>query len=95
MQVILVDRRCLDYVILSLRLTNNCCCQRLRGNLIRALLPLALHPQTVIINVSSDAGVEHYETWGGYGSSKSALDHPDADLGGRRPTFRWSTASTW
>ena len=83
MQVILVDRRCLDYVILSLRLTNNCCAptSSLRQQLIRALLPL-LHSQTVIINVSSDAGVEHYETWGGYGSSKSALDHR-ADLGGR------------
>ena len=26
-------------------------------------------------NVSSDAGVEHYETWGLYGASKAALDH--------------------
>ena len=29
----------------------------------------------VIINVSSDAGVEAYEGWGGYGASKAALEH--------------------
>ena len=27
----------------------------------------------VIINVTSDAGVEAYPTWGGYGASKAAL----------------------
>lgn len=29
----------------------------------------------VIINVSSDAGVEAYAGWGGYGASKAALEH--------------------
>jgi NAD(P)-dependent dehydrogenase (short-subunit alcohol dehydrogenase family) len=29
----------------------------------------------VIINVTSDAGVEAYPTWGGYGASKAALEH--------------------
>jgi NAD(P)-dependent dehydrogenase (short-subunit alcohol dehydrogenase family) len=29
----------------------------------------------VIINVSSDAGVEAYPGWGGYGASKAALEH--------------------
>jgi NAD(P)-dependent dehydrogenase (short-subunit alcohol dehydrogenase family) len=29
----------------------------------------------VIVNVSSDAAVEAYPTWGGYGLSKAALDH--------------------
>src|SRR5438445_3674839 len=29
----------------------------------------------VIINVSSDAGVEAYDGWGGYGASKAALEH--------------------
>jgi NAD(P)-dependent dehydrogenase (short-subunit alcohol dehydrogenase family) len=29
----------------------------------------------VVINVSSDAAVEAYQTWGGYGASKAALDH--------------------
>jgi NAD(P)-dependent dehydrogenase (short-subunit alcohol dehydrogenase family) len=29
----------------------------------------------VIINVTSDAGVEAYQGWGGYGASKAALEH--------------------
>jgi short-subunit dehydrogenase len=29
----------------------------------------------LIINVSSDAGVQAYPTWGGYGASKAALEH--------------------
>jgi NAD(P)-dependent dehydrogenase (short-subunit alcohol dehydrogenase family) len=29
----------------------------------------------LIINVTSDAGVEAYPTWGGYGASKAALEH--------------------
>jgi NAD(P)-dependent dehydrogenase (short-subunit alcohol dehydrogenase family) len=29
----------------------------------------------VVINVSSDAAVEAYASWGGYGASKAALDH--------------------
>ena len=56
--------------------------------LIRALLPL-LHPKSVIINISSDAGVEHYETWGGYGSSKAALDHQTLTWAAEEPDFRW------
>ena len=33
-----------------------------------------------ILNVTSDASVEAYEGWGGYGSSKAALDHSSAVL---------------
>jgi len=40
--------------------------------------PLAL---TIVVNVTSDAGVEPYEGWGGYGSSKAALDQLTAILG--------------
>ena len=29
----------------------------------------------VVIGISSDAAVQHYETWGAYGASKAALDH--------------------
>lgn len=29
----------------------------------------------VIINVTSDAGVQAYPGWGGYGASKAALEH--------------------
>lgn len=33
-----------------------------------------LPPRACIINITSDAGVEAYEGWGGYGSSKAALE---------------------
>lgn len=56
--------------------------------LIRAVLPV-LHPRAVIINVSSDAGVDHYETWGGYGSSKAALDHQTLTWAAEEPDFTW------
>jgi NAD(P)-dependent dehydrogenase (short-subunit alcohol dehydrogenase family) len=39
-----------------------------------------LKPDAVIINVSSDAGVEPYPGWGGYGSSKAALEQLSAIL---------------
>src|SRR4051812_39619017 len=29
----------------------------------------------MVTGISSDAAVQHYETWGGYGASKAALDH--------------------
>jgi NAD(P)-dependent dehydrogenase (short-subunit alcohol dehydrogenase family) len=38
-----------------------------------------------IINVSSDAAVEAYEGWGGYGSAKAALDQVTAVLGAEHP----------
>jgi NAD(P)-dependent dehydrogenase (short-subunit alcohol dehydrogenase family) len=56
--------------------------------LIRAVLP-HLEPPAVIINVSSDAGVDHYETWGGYGSSKAALDHQTLTWAAEEPDFTW------
>ncbi len=34
-----------------------------------------LRPGARILNITSDAGVEAYEGWGGYGSSKAALEH--------------------
>lgn len=56
--------------------------------LIRALLP-SLQPHAVIINISSDAGVDHYESWGGYGSSKAALDHQTLTWAAEEPDFTW------
>jgi NAD(P)-dependent dehydrogenase (short-subunit alcohol dehydrogenase family) len=56
--------------------------------LIQALLP-RLRPGAVIVNVSSDAGAEHYEGWGGYGSSKAALDHQTATWAVEEPGFTW------
>ncbi len=42
----------------------------------KALLgPMLLRGQGVVVNVSSDAAVEPYPTWGAYGASKAALDH--------------------
>src|SRR3954451_5879462 len=41
-----------------------------------------------VLNVSSDAGVEAYEGWGGYGASKAALDHLSRVLAAERPDLR-------
>src|SRR4030088_921935 len=41
-----------------------------------------------IINVTSDAAVEPYEGWGGYGSSKAALEQLSAILGAEHPELR-------
>lgn len=41
-----------------------------------------------IVNLSSDAAVEAYEGWGGYGSSKAALDQLSNVLGAEHPTLR-------
>jgi NAD(P)-dependent dehydrogenase (short-subunit alcohol dehydrogenase family) len=41
----------------------------------------------VIVNVSSDAAVEHYPGWGGYGSAKAALDQLTAVLAAEEPSL--------
>ena len=41
-----------------------------------------------VLNISSDAAVEAYEGWGGYGSSKAALDHLSAVLAVEEPGVR-------
>jgi NAD(P)-dependent dehydrogenase (short-subunit alcohol dehydrogenase family) len=46
-----------------------------------------LRPAAVLINVTSDAGVEPYEGWGGYGSSKAAFEHLSAILAAENPTL--------
>ena len=40
-----------------------------------ALLPHLTAADGVLLSISSDAAVHHYETWGLYGASKAALDH--------------------
>jgi NAD(P)-dependent dehydrogenase (short-subunit alcohol dehydrogenase family) len=40
-----------------------------------ALLPWLRHSDGILLSISSDAAVEHYETWGPYGATKAALDH--------------------
>lgn len=47
----------------------------------RALLPALRAARGVLVNISSDAAVEHYETWGGYAASKAALDHLTGTFG--------------
>jgi NAD(P)-dependent dehydrogenase (short-subunit alcohol dehydrogenase family) len=54
------------------------------GLIQRAQLPAGAR----IVNVSSDAAVEPYEGWGGYGSSKAALDQLTAILAVERPDLR-------
>ncbi len=41
-----------------------------------------------IINITSDAAVEAYPGWGGYGSSKAALEHLSAILAEENPRLR-------
>ncbi|MBD3946435.1 SDR family oxidoreductase [Nocardioides ganghwensis] len=40
-----------------------------------ALLPWLREANGVLLSISSDAAVHHYEGWGLYGASKAALDH--------------------
>ena len=41
-----------------------------------------------IVNITSDAAVEAYEGWGGYGASKAALEHASRVLAAERPDLR-------
>ena len=42
----------------------------------------------IIVNISSDAAVESYPGWGGYGSAKAALDQLTAVLAAEEPRLR-------
>ena len=56
-----------------------------------ALVQLALPrlaPGARILNVTSDAAVEPYPGWGGYGSSKAALEQLSAVLAAEHPELR-------
>jgi NAD(P)-dependent dehydrogenase (short-subunit alcohol dehydrogenase family) len=63
---------------------------------VNVLAPLALAQVVLprlpdggrIINVTSDAGVEPYQGWGGYGSSKAALEQLTAILAAEQPSLR-------
>jgi NAD(P)-dependent dehydrogenase (short-subunit alcohol dehydrogenase family) len=56
--------------------------------LIQALLPQVRERTGRIVNISSDAAVQAYEGWGGYGSSKAALDQLTAVLAVEHPGLR-------
>jgi NAD(P)-dependent dehydrogenase (short-subunit alcohol dehydrogenase family) len=57
-----------------------------------ALIQLLAAPLTAaagaVVNVSSDAATEAYPGWGGYGSSKAALDQLTAVLAAEQPSLR-------
>jgi NAD(P)-dependent dehydrogenase (short-subunit alcohol dehydrogenase family) len=61
---------------------------------VNVLAPLALFqladfaPRARVINVTSDAGAEAYEGWGGYGSSKATLEQLSAILAIEHPELR-------
>jgi NAD(P)-dependent dehydrogenase (short-subunit alcohol dehydrogenase family) len=63
---------------------------------VNALAPLALAQLALprlaegarIVNVTSDAAVEPFPGWGGYGSSKAALEQLTAVLAAEHPALR-------
>lgn len=63
---------------------------------VNALAPLALvqtlrsrlRPGAAVVSVTSDAAREPYEGWGGYGSSKAALEQLTAVLAAEHPELR-------
>jgi NAD(P)-dependent dehydrogenase (short-subunit alcohol dehydrogenase family) len=63
---------------------------------VNVLAPLALTQLALphmraggrVINVTSDAGVEPYPGWGGYGTSKAALEQVSAVLAAEHPELR-------
>jgi NAD(P)-dependent dehydrogenase (short-subunit alcohol dehydrogenase family) len=57
--------------------------------LIQAALPRLRANAGVVVNVTSDAGIEAYEGWGGYGSSKAALEHLSRVLAIEEPSIRF------
>jgi NAD(P)-dependent dehydrogenase (short-subunit alcohol dehydrogenase family) len=56
--------------------------------LIQLALPL-LGQRAIVLNISSDAAVEPYPGWGGYGASKAALDQLTAVLAAEHPDRRF------
>jgi NAD(P)-dependent dehydrogenase (short-subunit alcohol dehydrogenase family) len=64
---------------------------------VNTLAPLALMQRAlpdlrarngIVVNITSDAAVEPYEGWGGYGSSKAALEQLGNVLGAEEPALR-------
>jgi NAD(P)-dependent dehydrogenase (short-subunit alcohol dehydrogenase family) len=56
--------------------------------LVQAVLPALRSAGGTIVDISSDAAVEAYEGWGGYGTSKAALDQLTAVLAVENPGLR-------
>ncbi|PRY48255.1 short-subunit dehydrogenase [Geodermatophilus tzadiensis] len=56
--------------------------------LVQAVLPALERAGGTVVSVSSDAAVEAYPGWGGYGASKAALDRLTAVLAVEHPGLR-------
>ena len=56
--------------------------------LVQRALPALLAAHGTVVNVTSDAAVEGYEGWGGYGSSKAALEQLSNVLAAEHPDLR-------
>jgi NAD(P)-dependent dehydrogenase (short-subunit alcohol dehydrogenase family) len=55
--------------------------------IVQALLP-HLRPHATIVAITSDAAVEPYEGWGGYGASKAGFEQLAGVLGVEHPELR-------
>ena len=55
---------------------------------VQAVLPALRTARGTVVNISSDAAVEAYAGWGGYGASKAALDQLSAVLAVEEPDLR-------
>jgi NAD(P)-dependent dehydrogenase (short-subunit alcohol dehydrogenase family) len=55
--------------------------------LVQEALP-RLVPGAAVLDITSDAAIEPYEGWGGYGSSKAALEQLTAVLAAEQPQLR-------
>jgi NAD(P)-dependent dehydrogenase (short-subunit alcohol dehydrogenase family) len=51
-------------------------------------LPVLRSREGAVVNVTSDAAVEPYEGWGGYGSAKAAVEQASAVLAAEEPAVR-------
>jgi NAD(P)-dependent dehydrogenase (short-subunit alcohol dehydrogenase family) len=56
--------------------------------LVQRALPSLLARHGRVVNISSDAAVEAYEGWGGYGASKAALEQLSNVLAAEQPGLR-------
>jgi len=56
--------------------------------LVQSALPLLRSASGRVLNITSDAAVEGYEGWGGYGSSKAALEQWSNVLAAEQPDLR-------
>jgi NAD(P)-dependent dehydrogenase (short-subunit alcohol dehydrogenase family) len=53
--------------------------------LVQALLPALRERRGAVLTITSDAAVEGYETWGGYGATKAALEQLSRVLAAEEP----------